>query len=126
PPARSPRGGVWGTRQPPPQEWRTSGASLRRMLRGRFGHVVGGVGIALPHRLCGGGGGVLGRLQLHLGVQLGPDQDHAGGEIQGTFSPRQSPQWRSGYPPRRGAGGLSCASDTAPGTCGGGGGGGGG
>jgi hypothetical protein len=42
------------------------------MLRGRFGHVVGGVGIALPYRLGGAGGGVLGRLQLHLGVQLGP------------------------------------------------------
>jgi hypothetical protein len=47
-----------------------------------LGDVVGGVGVAVAHRLGRPGGGVLGRLQLHLGVQLGPDQDHEGGEEQ--------------------------------------------
>jgi hypothetical protein len=37
----------------------------------RLGHVVGGVGVAVAQRLLRPGGGVLGRLQLHLSVQLG-------------------------------------------------------
>jgi apolipoprotein N-acyltransferase len=53
-------------------------AAGRRLGAGRrgLGHVVGGVAAALPHRLLRALGRVPGRLQLHLGVQLGPDQDH--------------------------------------------------
>jgi E1-E2 ATPase/Domain of unknown function (DUF4118) len=53
--------------------WPASAGEHRWVLR-RRGDVVGGVGLALPQRLLGPGGGVLGGLQLHLGVQLRAEQ----------------------------------------------------
>jgi hypothetical protein len=96
-------------------DWRR--ASLRRMLRGRFGHVVGGVGIALPYRLGGAGGGVLGRLQLHLGVQLGPTKTTQAERYKEPSSRDNTPMALRVSPAARRRG-LSYTSDTARAQCG--------